>query len=98
MIYIYTGDEQKCRQINYWECPACGSLFEFVDGHYEFSNTLDDYVYVCPRHEQFSCDEEIFIQNSLEKAKNHNRGRISKNGKDIKISKLEEMEKCQNSK
>jgi len=85
---IYTGDDTKCIQLNYYECPACGDRFEILDGTYVLSSTLDDHLLVCKKHTEFSATDEIKIQESLQKALNHKRGRVQK---DLKLLKRCEL-------
>ena len=86
-ILITTGDPQKCIQINYQECPACGERFEMIEGVYLHSATLDDRVLVCPAHTKLTVEDELRIQDALQRALTHDRGRVQKDGVLLKLSK-----------
>jgi hypothetical protein len=83
-IFLDIGSD-KCKTLFYYECPACGDQFEFDDGVKIHSATLDDRVFLCPKHKDpLNVDEEIAIQNALQITLNSPRGRITSAGKVIK--------------
>jgi len=81
---IYTGDPKKCRQINLIECPVCGLAFEVTDGPYLHSNLLDSDVKVCPNHQILTLEDELKIQEALQRALAHPNGRVQKDGRLVK--------------
>ena len=85
---IYTGDPDKCKQINLIECPVCGRAFEVTDGPYLRSALLDSDVKVCPDHKLLTVDDELKIQDALQRALAHERGRVQQDGKLVKRCKL----------
>jgi len=96
-LTIRTGDDEKCRTYTYLECPACGDKFDLPRGNYKYSATLDARVLVCEKHTQaFDVTEELFLQESLQKALKSPRGAVTKDNKLLKISdslkKFQELE------
>lgn len=85
---IYTGDPVKCRQIDLIECPVCGKPFEVTDGPYLHSTLLDSDVKVCTDHVVLSIEDELKIQEALQQAMAHPRGRIQQDGKLVKRCEL----------
>lgn len=81
---IYTGDPVKCRQLNMLECPVCGDSFELTEGTYILSSLLDSEVKVCTKHIVFSVEDELKIQEAIQRALAHPRGRVQKNQKLLK--------------
>ena len=73
-------------------CPICGEMFNKGKGIYVRSETLGDDVLVCQKHESktLSAEEEIAIQESLERATRSPEGHISKGQKIVKRSKIME--------
>lgn len=87
-IVIHTGDPEKCRQINLLECPACGRAFELTEGPYLHSTLLGGVVKVCAAHTELGVDDELHIQEALQRALSHPRGRVQQDGKLVKRSVL----------
>jgi hypothetical protein len=85
---IYTGERSKCYQANYLECPVCGDKFESEDGVYVRSATLDDDLSVCNKHKEFSAEDEVKIQESLQRAIADKRGRVHKGATMLKRSEI----------
>ncbi|MBL8029053.1 MAG: hypothetical protein JNL74_21705 [Fibrobacteres bacterium] len=88
-VVIYTGSE-KCRQLNLIECPVCGCEFElFYEGTYVKSITLDADVKTCNKHAAgLTAEDEIAIQNAIERAIKNEKGRIQKDCIIVKKSKI----------
>ena len=90
---IYTGDPQKCKQINLIECPVCGASFELTEGAFLYSALLDSDVKVCGKHTELSVDDELRIQEAVQRAIEHPRGRVQQDGVLLKRCKgLEEID------
>lgn len=88
-VVIYTGSE-KCRQLNLLECPVCGCEFELIyEGTYVKSATLNAEVKTCKKHESgLTADDEIALQNALERAIKNEKGHVLKDGILVKRCKL----------
>lgn len=84
-ITIHTGDENLCGAFHYLECPACSKQFDIPRGNYIYSATMDARILVCAAHEQLTVENEIHIQDSLQKALKSPRGAVQKDGVYIKI-------------
>ena len=87
---IYTGSDQ-CRVMNLIECPACGKTMEVAGAPYVYSNTVGDSIKCCRAHrdqKEFTPEEEVRIQTSLEAAIKNKRGHILAGSKLIKSSAL----------
>ena len=85
-IIIHTGDTEKCVTYNYIECPACGERFDLPTGRYLQSATLGGRVLVCLAHVALTVENEIHIQESLQKAIDSPRGMVQKGTKFLKTS------------
>lgn len=86
---IYTGDKDKCGTYCYMECPACGKKFESDKGMFSRSYTLGEKLLVCTEHKkELSVEEEVLVQDNLQKALKNKSGRIQKDCKLIKKSDL----------
>ena len=77
-LLIHTGDPAYCHTLHNIECPACTKVaFDLNKGQYRYSATLANTVLVCLNHgKELTVQEELNIQNSFERAKNHDEGRI----------------------
>jgi len=92
MPTIIADGSDKCYSVNYLCCPVCGEKFEQeTNAPFIYSETLGDSVKVCPKHDPkkaFTVEEEIEIQNCLQRALKHDRGRITNSSGTVKKSKL----------